>query len=291
VPAEPRSAAEIMRRRALRRPRRRWSGWARVGVVAAALAVAAGVAALSAPGFTGQIAATGASLREAWNSLAERMTLARLRGASSSTPAVAPSGTVATVAGTPPAPALPAGRPGAGSETPASTIEPSLPPRGDATASRGDAGGRARPIVIPNGSTIAEIAFKSYGRYNLLAIDLIKEFNPHIADLNWIRAGEQLRLPSLDAETLIRRQPDGSYRVILGSFLSRRAAERIRDGVRRAGYDVDLLPRRLTDNLEVHRVEMTGLPTRDVAQQAWNTALAKCWLQLADTPCERTNHG
>jgi hypothetical protein len=61
--------------------------------------------------------------------------------------------------------------------------------------------------------------------------------------------------------------------------------------VRRAGYEVTVITRRLTDNLEVHRVEVTGLPTREVAQQAWNTALANCWLQLADTPCERTSHG
>ena len=65
----------------------------------------------------------------------------------------------------------------------------------------------------------------------------------------------------------------------------------MRDRVRRAGYEVDVTTRRLTDNLEVHRVEMTGLQTREVAQQAWNTALANCWLQITDTPCERTNHG
>ena len=117
-----------------------------------------------------------------------------------------------------------------GNRRPASVNSPAAAVRGAATS---------RPLVIPQGATIADIAFKTYGSYNLLAIDLIKELNPHIANLNWIRAGEQLRLPSLDAETLIRRQPDGSYRLILGSFLSSQAAERIRDRVRRAGYEVD----------------------------------------------------
>jgi hypothetical protein len=149
----------------------------------------------------------------------------------------------------------------------------------------------ARPIVIPHGATIADIALKTYGGYNLLAIDLIKELNPHIDNLNWIRAGEQLQLPTLDAETLIRRQADGSYHLIVGSFLSNQAAERTRDRLRRAGYQATSTTRRLTDNLEVHRVALTGLPTREVAQQAWNTARANCWLQITDTPCERTTHG
>src|SRR5262249_35207673 len=153
---------------------------------------------------------------------------------------------------------------------------PSLPPReSDSTRKAGEQSmpkNSSRPIVIPQGATIADIAFKVYGGYNVLAVDLIKEFNPHIADLNWIKAGEPLRLPTLEADTLIRRQPDGTYRLIVGSFLSRQAAERIRDQVRRAKYDVDITTRKLSENLEVHRVEMTGLQTREVAQQAWNTA-------------------
>jgi hypothetical protein len=148
-----------------------------------------------------------------------------------------------------------------------------------------------RPIVVPHGATVADIALKTYGGYNLLAIDLIKELNPHIGNLNWIRAGEQLRLPALDAETLIRQQADGSYHLIIGSFFSSQAAERTRDRLRRAGYQATSTTRRLTDNLEVHRVELTGLPTREVAQQAWNTARANCWLQITDGPCERTTHG
>jgi hypothetical protein len=101
-----------------------------------------------------------------------------------------------------------------------------------------------RPIVVPHGATVADIALKTYGGYNLLAIDLIKELNPHIGNLNWIRAGEQLRLPALDAETLIRQQADGSYHLIIGSFSAARppsepgtgCGERaIRPRARRAG--------------------------------------------------------
>ena len=291
-----RTTAEVIRRRSLRRPsRRRWLAWARLGALAAFVAVG-GTIVLYAPRVTGQISAMGTFIKEAWEIPSERATLVRPRalpGVSSEVPAEADPGrsreeahaATASIASAAPRPEAPA-------EAPALSLPPrqSEPPRTSGERP-GGAAPPARPIVIPQGATIVDIAFKTYGGYNVLAIDLIKEFNPHIDNLNWIRAGEQLRLPSLDAETLIRRQPDGSYRLIIGSFLSNQAAERARDGLRRAGYEATITTRRLTDNLEVHRVELTRLQTREVAQQAWKAALANCWVQITDTPCERTSHG
>lgn len=299
---EGRTAAEVIRRRSLRHKprRRRWRAWARVGALVAFAAVG-GAIVLYATGVTGQISAVGTSIKGAWDSLAERAPLVRPPALPTPAgPGASPEGSARADSnrggeGAPPAttPTVPA------APTPEATSEtrvPSLPPRQTepprpSVEQPGGAPAKARPIVIPQGATIADIAFKTYGGYNVLAIDLIKEVNPHIGNLNWIRAGEQLRLPSLDAETLIRRQPDGSYRLIIGSFLSTQAAERARDRLRRGGYEGMITTRRLTDNLEVHRVELTGLQTREVAQQAWKTALANCWVQISNAPCERTSHG
>jgi type II secretory pathway predicted ATPase ExeA len=298
--AEPRTAAEVLRRRALRRPRQgRWAMGTRVGALVVLVAVGAALV-LWAPHVTGQIAAMGASIKDGWS----RVMLSRPRsqrdaterGAAAETGpapraqdagAVPESPAAATASPAPPAgppsTAAPAGR------ALALPPRPAEPPR--TAAERPGAVAPGRPIVVPHGATVADIALKTYGGYNLLAIDLIKGLNPHIGNLNWIRAGEQLRLPALDAATLIRQQADGSYHLIIGSFLSSQAAERTRDRLRRAGFQATSTTRRLTDNLEVHRVELTGLPTREVAQQAWNTARANCWLQITDGPCERTTHG
>jgi type II secretory pathway predicted ATPase ExeA len=293
---EPRTAAEVLRRRSHRRPREaRWPLRTRFGALVVLLAVGAALV-LWAPHVTGHIAAMGASIKEGWS----RATLPRPRnpeapergGSSVIPPAAGPRSRdeepATATASTPPAAPLP--EVASGVRSLSLPPRPAEPPRTSAERSAA-AQSPARPLVIPHGATIADIALKTYGGYNLLAIDLIKELNPHIGNLNWIKAGEQLRLPSLDAETLIRRQADGSYHLIIGSFLSSQAAERTRDRLRRAGYQATSTTRRLTDNLEVHRLEVTGLPTRDVAQQAWNTARANCWLQIADPPCERTTHG
>jgi general secretion pathway protein A len=146
-----------------------------------------------------------------------------------------------------------------------------------------------RPVVIPQGGTVSDIAFRTYGHYSTLAVDLIKEFNPHIADLDWIRTGDRLWLPPLTRETMTRPQADGSYRLILGSFLSPVAAARLGDAIRRRGLDAHVTPRQVTGQLTLYRVEIAGVTTRDAAEGIWRTALANCWIFISDAPCERTN--
>jgi type II secretory pathway predicted ATPase ExeA len=311
APIERRSTAEILRRRGLRRaPGRRWLGWARLGVLTAFVAVGSATL-LYAPSITEHISAMRTSMKSAWGDLAERATLARHRTSAASTPVrPLPDAGVTEDAGrgrepldqlTQPvghhgaegvtAPTLPAATP---TEPAASAPALSLPPRPSnppLTSASPVASAGHRAITIPGGATIADLAFRIYGGYNVLAIDLIKEFNPQVENLNSIRAGEQLQLPSLDAETLIRKQPNGHYRLIIGSFLSSQAAERMRVRLRRAGYEATITTRRLTDHLEVHRVELTELPTRDVARKAWETALANCWLAVAEASCEEKDHG
>jgi type II secretory pathway predicted ATPase ExeA len=135
-----------------------------------------------------------------------------------------------------------------------------------------------RPMVIKYGSTIIGIASKFYEDNNIFfALDLIKDSNPHIENLNWVIAGERLQLPPLRLETLLRKQSDGSYRLILGSFLSSSGAEKLVEAVRLKGYEVVITPRRVADNLLLHRVEIGGLKNLGAVNQAWDTALANRW--------------
>jgi cell division septation protein DedD len=119
----------------------------------------------------------------------------------------------------------------------------------------------------------------------MLAIDLIKELNPHIEDLDRIQPGERLTLPPLSAETLIRSQVDGSYRIVLTSFLSSAAAEKLGDEVRRRGYQPRITRRQVTGQLTLYRVEIAGVTSRHDAEPVWKAAVANCWVSIEDTPC------
>ena len=135
---------------------------------------------------------------------------------------------------------------------------------------------------ILQGSTSGSIAYHFYGANSLLGIDLIKEFNPQLQDLNWISFGSGVRLPSLTRETLQRQQPDGSYHLLLGSFPNLVAGQRFAHAVRLKGYEVVVTRREVSENLSLHRVEIAGLKTLEAANQAWEAALTNRWISFAE---------
>jgi general secretion pathway protein A len=141
-----------------------------------------------------------------------------------------------------------------------------------------------RRITIQDGATIYQIAIDVYGANTVLGMDLIKEFNPEIENLNWVAAGQDLRLPSLTRETLLRQQSDGSYRLIVASFRSLTGAEGHARLLRNKGYQVRITTREVSDNLELYRVEIDGLKNLDEANQIWQTGLNNQWLAFASNP-------
>jgi putative secretion ATPase (PEP-CTERM system associated) len=140
------------------------------------------------------------------------------------------------------------------------------------------------PMVIPYGSTIFGIARDIYGPGRMLAMDLLKEFNTHIENLNWVLAGQNLWLPPLSRETLVRKQPDGSYRLVLGSFQYLLGAERFAQILRQKGYEVAVTPRRVANTVLLHRVEIVGLENSQALNQAWETTVESHLISLPYNP-------
>ena len=124
-------------------------------------------------------------------------------------------------------------------------------------------------VIIPRGSSIYKIASETYGANTALGVDLIKEFNPEIKDLNRVFVGQALLLPSLTPGTLLRKQPDGSYRLIATTFYRLPRAGEYVARLRNEGYQVTLTPRKITDNLLLYRVEIGGLKGFEEAHHTW----------------------
>jgi hypothetical protein len=141
---------------------------------------------------------------------------------------------------------------------------------------------KAHRIILPYGSTIYQIATEEYGANAVLGMDLIKEFNPEITNLNWVSAGQQLVLPSLTRETLLRRQLDGSYRVIVGSFLSQTGADEFSRRIAKLGHRAVITSIRVSNDLVLHRLEIDDLKTFEEAFRILETGLKSQWLTLAD---------
>ena len=139
-------------------------------------------------------------------------------------------------------------------------------------------------VVIPQGSSIYKIVTDTYRANATLGMDLIKEFNPEIKNLNKISAGQDLLLPSLTRETLLRKQPDGSYRLIVGSYQNLRAANEYARLLNSKGHQVTITPRKISNSLLVHRVEIDGLKNLEEANQIWETGVRNEWITLAGNP-------
>jgi general secretion pathway protein A len=139
-------------------------------------------------------------------------------------------------------------------------------------------------VVIQHGFTISKIASDAYGADPLLGMDLIKEFNPQIKNLNRVFPGQDVLLPPLTQETMLRKQPDGSYRLIVASFPSLTGADKYARFLGNDGYQVTITPKRVSDNLLLHRVEIDGLKNPEEANQIWQTGLRNQWFASVGNP-------
>ena len=126
------------------------------------------------------------------------------------------------------------------------------------------------PVRIESKMTVFDLVLKNYGSFNILAIDLIRENNPHLKNLERIVVGEKIWLPPLSQDTLVREQPDNQgYQLILGAFRSKKEAEKFAQEVKAQGYSVKVSPRRIVGNLVVQRVEILGLQDENEMKKAW----------------------
>lgn len=245
------------------------AGWGRAGV--------AGVTALALLGVAA--AGLGDRLGIAWHlpsisSLADR-TPAGGRQLSSATGTTAGRGSEQIVTSA----SLPVGHSGGQPAVPETEPAGSLTGGGElGSAGVGEVIGRI--LTIPRGGTISKIAFNYYGRYSSLALDLIQEMNPEIRNIEVVLADQPLWLPPLNMDALLRRQADGSYRIILTSQPGLPAATEVAKSVRKHGYSAAVTTRKVASGQVLYRVEIDNLKTRAAAIRAWETARRLGWFDL-----------
>jgi general secretion pathway protein A len=145
-----------------------------------------------------------------------------------------------------------------------------------------------RRVTIPRGATISQIVLAHYGRFSSLALDVIQELNQGLGDIDEVLAGQSLWLPPLNLDALLRRQADGSYRLIVASHPSAVAAARIAESVRGHGYAPTVTMREVSLDQVLYRVEITKLTTRAAAMRAWETAKSLEWFDVTpEAPSRR----
>jgi type II secretory pathway predicted ATPase ExeA len=128
---------------------------------------------------------------------------------------------------------------------------------------------RGSPVKIEHGATAFEMILRNYGSYNTLGIDLTKEANPQIEDLDRLLAGDKICVPPLNRETLLREQPDGLYHLIVASVGRPSEAERLAQTIRQKGYSVEVVPRHVSRTVSLYRIEIRDLGDSAAVDRAW----------------------
>ena len=139
-------------------------------------------------------------------------------------------------------------------------------------------------ITIQAGSTIQKVAADAYGANTTLGMNLIKDFNPKIQNLNWVFPGQEIVLPALTRENLLQKKSDGSYRIIVAAFAKRAEADAFVRDLADNRYHVAITPNRVANDLVLQRVEIDGLRNLDEALRAWNTGVRNQWFAFASGP-------
>ena len=124
-------------------------------------------------------------------------------------------------------------------------------------------------VRLPSGTTVSAILHEVYGPDATLARDLVREFNPHIPDLDQVMAGATLWLPPVAERTRMRRLPDGSYMLVLNAFFSFAEARRYVRNIHDSGYSAEIVPHAISPSQTLYRVQLQDLSTHLDAQTAW----------------------
>jgi type II secretory pathway predicted ATPase ExeA len=139
-------------------------------------------------------------------------------------------------------------------------------------------GDPVQEVLLQRGSTVIGVTQRIFGSQMYLALDLLSDLNPEIDDLNWVLAGQVLRLPVLDRDDLVYKQRDGSFSMIVDSFPSPADARRLSEVLRSHGYAAVVTPRRLSNDLVLARVEIKNLVGEAAARRAWEARSSGAWL-------------
>ncbi|MEW6185095.1 MAG: LysM peptidoglycan-binding domain-containing protein, partial [Thermodesulfobacteriota bacterium] len=97
-------------------------------------------------------------------------------------------------------------------------------------------------IVVKPGDSIYSIAAKAYRVSNTSVVDRILEANPGISDPDLLPANQQIKLPLISEESLVRKLEDGSFRIRLGAFMKPEFAEYLKKQPLLQNKEIEISP-------------------------------------------------
>lgn len=120
-----------------------------------------------------------------------------------------------------------------------------------------------KEINIAKGATLTSIAARYYGVVNATVLDNILEANRGVTDVDFIKAGSQIRLPQNAGKARLVTGPEGSFSVHAATFMTYREAQ---DYAGKIGPDlgrVDIVKKNVAPRKDWYRILVGPFASRE----------------------------
>ena len=115
--------------------------------------------------------------------------------------------------------------------------------------------------------TLLFLAMQHYGLANPTVLDILLKHNPHITDMNRIRADEPIEVPPLTDELFLGTDPDGKHYIYLGTFDDQRSIQTLREHPLLQGKTFKTVLREVPSDILWYRLTAGGFQSREDALQ------------------------
>ncbi|MBU1712322.1 MAG: AAA family ATPase [Proteobacteria bacterium] len=119
-----------------------------------------------------------------------------------------------------------------------------------------------RIVDIGQGANLSSLILNNYNQVNTTLMDLIMVFNPEIANPDLILIDQKIRIPEITESNLITESSDGSIKAHLGTFLTRKEAEKYKNIINIKNNEINIIPRNVPPDRIWFRV-MAGPFTKE----------------------------
>ena len=110
---------------------------------------------------------------------------------------------------------------------------------------------------------VFSLAQKYYRAANETLADFILQSNPEISNIHLISVNQQIKIPDITDESPIIRLPDRTYKIHLGTFLTKISAATYKQELSLEGKRLEIIPLRVSPGETWYRVEAGKFDDRD----------------------------
>ncbi len=115
---------------------------------------------------------------------------------------------------------------------------------------------------------------------NQSLLDFILDFNPEITNVNVIRAGQKIRVPTVRREWLIESSSEGIYELRIATFRTPDGGKRYEGDAALKGKHIKVFPRKVSTEETWYRVVAGDFATKEEALRTLDLLKAQGLLPL-----------